>query len=547
MISDTKARAAEILRIAEARSRKTNGKAGNTADGAEPWRELLHLTDRGSIRDILQNVVIVLTSEEQLQGRLRWNEMLGAVEAKDVPWRKGSRWQEWTDADDLCLASWCQERRVYVKVRTCADAAQLVARDQPHHPVRERLNGLVWDGKPRLDTWLSTYLGVADTAYTRAVGRAWPVSAVARVFRPGCKCDHALILEGPQGIGKSTAARLLALEDAWFADEISDLGSKDSAQDLRGKWVVELAELSAMRRGEVERVKAFISRPVDHYRPSYGTRSQDYPRQCVFVGSTNADAYLSDETGGRRFWPVAVGRIRTEALSRDVEQLLAEAVVAYRNGEQWWLGADQEREAREEQADRRVADPWEQPVLEWLVGKLEASVAEVLRHAVNMPVERHDQAAMNRVARILRVTGWKQVQRRVRGTRFRFYVRPTEADTRDSGPEPVTTRDGKPSNSAGVTDVTGVTGMFRTQESAGHGACAIGFGETSRDIRDTRDSGRNTGFSVTGGRSDTRDTGGKRAPLSGVPPLAGATTANCGRCKLPRPLDADWLCEDCRP
>jgi predicted P-loop ATPase len=125
----------------------------------------------------------------------------------------------------------------------------------------------------------------------------------------------------------------------WFADEIADLGSKDSAQDLRGQWIIELGELSAMRRGEVERVKAFMSRSTDHYRPSYGRRSQDFPCQCVFIGSTNADTYLADETGNQRFWPVKVGRINLKTLRQDVGQLWAEADAAYRTGERWWLDA----------------------------------------------------------------------------------------------------------------------------------------------------------------------------------------------------------------
>ena len=234
----------------------------------------------------------------------------------------------------------------------------MVARDIMHHPVRERLNGLKWDGTARLDSWLTDYLGVEPATgydaeksqahrYTSEVGLRWLISAVARVYQPGCKADHCLILEGPQGVGKSTAAATLALEDAWFADEIADLGTKDSAQDLRGKWIIELGELSALKRGEIERVKAFMSRKVDHYRPSYGRRSQDFPRQCVFIGITNADAYLGDETGGRRFWPVKVGKIDLEKLKADREQLWAEAVAAYRAGEKWWLDKATEALARE--------------------------------------------------------------------------------------------------------------------------------------------------------------------------------------------------------
>ena len=183
----------------------------------------------------------------------------------------------WTDNDDTALAIWCQHQGVKVRPATCAAAVQLVAADHPHHPVRAYLDGLRWDGTPRLDTWLEVYLGAkvepGREKYLRQVGRKTLIQPVARAYEPGCKADHLPVLRGPQGIGKSTAIRILAKDEAWFADEVADLGSKDAAQDLRGKWLIEMPELAAMRGREVERTKAFISRRVDHYRPSYGRRS----------------------------------------------------------------------------------------------------------------------------------------------------------------------------------------------------------------------------------------------------------------------------------
>jgi predicted P-loop ATPase len=224
-----------------------------------------------------------------------------------------------------------------VKPATAAVAVQLVAADCPYHPVRTYLDGLEWDGTPRLDTWLVAYLGAENNAYHRAVGPKALIQAVARAYSPGYKADHVLILEGPQGSGKSSVVAALAPDQGWYCDEIADLGSKDAAQDLCGKWIVELAELSAMKRSEVERTKAFVSRRVDHYRASYGRRSQDHPRQCVFLGTTNGDAYLGDETGNRRYWPSAVGAIKLDELRRDRDQLWAEAVAAYHAGTAWHL------------------------------------------------------------------------------------------------------------------------------------------------------------------------------------------------------------------
>lgn len=418
------------------------------------WKGDLHKTDRGEFRDVQINVAIILRKDNRFRGRLRWNALLEAVEARELPWRKGARWEAWTDADDLQLTQWCQHRHVYVKQRTCAAAVQVVARDRTVHPVRNRLSTLEWDGQERLSGWLATYLGVeiepGRERYIEAVGRCWTIAAVARVFRPGCKVDAALILEGPQGSRKSTAAATLAIEPEWFADEIADLGSKDSAQDLRGKWIIELGELSAMKRGAVERVKAFMSRRTDHYRPSYGVRSQDFDRQCVFIGTTNENEYLQDHTGNRRFWPVKVGRVDVEALERDRDQLWAEAVAAFRAGEQWWLDPEVEREARAVQEDRRIVDAWEAPVLAWLRGKTEASVADVLTNAIDMDIDRQDRGAQMRIVQIFKAFGWERHRSSAEGRPW-IYRRPAPVSQPSSQPEPEMSQplgQEKPSNGA---------------------------------------------------------------------------------------------------
>jgi predicted P-loop ATPase len=161
----------------------------------------------------------------------------------------------------------------------------------------------------RLDSWALTYLGADDTPLNRAFGALWAISAIARIMQPGAKADHMLILEGPQGARKSTALKVLAGAD-WFTDELAEIGSKDAAQQMRGVWIIEIAELDAIGRAEVSRIKAFLSRTVDRYRPPYGRYVIDVPRQCVFAGSVNPDTYLRDETGNRRFWPVRCGRSR---------------------------------------------------------------------------------------------------------------------------------------------------------------------------------------------------------------------------------------------
>ena len=191
------------------------------------------------------------------------------------------------------------------------------------------------------------------------------------------KADCCLILEGEQGTKKSTALKTIAGE--WFTDEIADLGSKDSAMQTRGVWLIEIAELDSMNRSEVGKIKAFMSRASDRFRPPYGKRLIESPRQCVFAGSVNHNAYLRDETGGRRFWPVACASINVDDLARDRDQIWAEARERYRSDAPWWLETRElDQQAGEEQADRYEADPWEELIRPWADGRDSVSVEQVL-------------------------------------------------------------------------------------------------------------------------------------------------------------------------
>jgi predicted P-loop ATPase len=378
----------------------------------ENWKSHLIVGRYGAPKPILANAITAFRSAPEWTGVVAFNDFsIGTVMLKAAPWSGAKAGESWTDHEDRLAADWLQRTDIIVPVEIAGQAVQVVAKDLCFHPVREYLNSLTWDGKPRIGRWLTDYLAVEQSDYASAVGARWLISAVARIFQPGCKADCCLILEGPQGILKSTTLRTIAGD--WFTDEIAELGSKDAALQTRGVWIIEIAELDSMSKTEVSRIKSFMSRTTDRFRPPYGKRLIESPRQCVFAGSVNHYTYMRDETGGRRFWPVACQKIFIDDLARDRDQLWAEAVTRYYDGAPWWLDSRELNQAAEQQQDDRYdGDPWQELIADYLERQHNTSITQILACCIEKKKDQWTKLDKNRVGSCLRVLKWETYQDR---------------------------------------------------------------------------------------------------------------------------------------
>jgi len=392
------------------------------------WTDQLILEKDGKIIGNLANLILILREAPKWKGVLGYDDFNACVVIRQrPPWGEEVADTPWTDHHESLVRVWFQNEKISPSAGDIGRAVQASARHNPFHPVRDYFDSLVWDGVPRLESWLQTYFHVEDSEYVRAIGPRYLISAVARISRPGCKVDYVLVLEGPQGRQKSEALRTLAKNDSWFTDRLSHVASKDAALEIAGVLIVEIAEMDALTKATSSPQKSFLTRRRDRFRPPYGKHTINLPRQCVLAATINptVGGYLKDPTGARRFWPVACrGMIDRDGLEKVRDQLWAEAVHQFKTGAPWWLETPElEALATAEQSARFVIDPWEERIREWLGDRNDISLSEVLEHGLEFAPEHQTQSAQKRVVGILTRMGFAKHRPRTPEGRPQRYQR----------------------------------------------------------------------------------------------------------------------------
>lgn len=411
----------------------------NPAD--EAWYHGLVRTKGGAIEGHVGNLEMILANDHRWDGVLGYSDFsYQVVFIKEPPVSHGE--SELQDADVARMRVWFH--RHYHSMRPPAraelqDAIVVASQRHRHHPVRDYLKGLHWDGVPRIEKWLKAAFDADAPAsgdpYLLLVGPKYLIGAVARVMDPGCKMDTMLVLEGNQGSGKSAALR--ALFGEWFSDAPLPLGDKDAHQLVQGVWGYEVAEMDSFGKVEATTAKAFMTLQVDRFRPPYGSTVASFNRQVVFCGTTNQDEYFKDASGNRRYWPAMCRHVDIEWIRVNRDQLWAEAFEAYKSGKKWYVETAAERRLCEaEQELRFAADSWEVKLARWLhVTPSDFVTAdEILADCLGIETPHQQRAHQNRVSPIMHKLGWRKDRRMSGGVRAHGYVRP--ADQRATRQEP---------------------------------------------------------------------------------------------------------------
>jgi predicted P-loop ATPase len=413
--------------------------------GARHWLDKMAKGNDGDPKGIMSNVTIVLREADDIKGCFAFNEFTGMIHVmRKLPWEPGAgnpckdRWMN--DQDELAGLEWVQGTAgIHATRGVVFDAIQRIASEHAYHPAKEYLHDVEerWDRHSRLDKAAVLYFGARDTQYNREVFKRWIISGVSRVLNPGCKADCMMVFEGPQGLGKSTAIRILfdPIEAGWFTDQLSDIGTKDASIELRGIWCAEYAELDRIGKAETSTIKSFMTRTTDRYRPPYGRLPIRVERQNLFAGTVNEYEWQKDATGARRFWPLRCSAIDRAGLIRDRDLLWGEAVHMFRQSAPFWIDEIKEPELAAEAARivdaRYVADAWDSIVKRWLQhnGRINVTADELLHDALEI----HDKAKWSRndqvrVGYIMRRMKWIRARDRQMPREWRYW-RPGSLNT----------------------------------------------------------------------------------------------------------------------
>jgi putative DNA primase/helicase len=424
------------------------GGPADSPPGAPEWRDRAMRSEKGAWRPTAFNIRLILENVPDWSGVIAWDDFAQRIVARTNPPVAHASRGEWSDAHDTELRHWLAGKFGFEPRKTdIADAVLGVALANKFHPVIDYLDRLVWDGQPRLHSWLQTYVGagaagsdpgMSDTQraaldrYLSLVGPWWCIQSVARVRKPGCKADNVLILEGGQGILKSTLLKML-YSSAWFSDTRIDIGSKDAMLSMQGVWCIELAELDALNKADMRTAKAYFSSAEDRFRLPYGHRLGRFPRQSVMAGTTNQREYLQDMTGNRRYWPVACGEIDLQGIEADRDQLWAEAQARFAQGERWWEETAEEKAIIGEQQQERVAgDVWETRIQAFLATRLRAcppdrrlalvvTMDSIMEQALGMVAKDMKRPEQTRVGVIVQALGWTNTRLRFGSERVHGY------------------------------------------------------------------------------------------------------------------------------
>ena len=405
--------------------------------GPDGWETRLQRSEKNNVLASLSNVVAVLTRHDEWKGVIGYDAFSGRLMKLRKPPVDGADVGEWSDLDDGKLRLWLSGKyRIEPKREVIMEAVSLCADRNRFHQVREYLDALAWDGVPRLRLWLAEHMGATITPYVMAAGSKWLISAVARIYVPGCKADHVLIFEGKQGVGKSSALRILGGD--WFTDAPFRLGDREGDMITRGKWMVELSELDSLNKAETAAAKAFFSSSSARYRGPWEKRPSDVPRQCVFAGTVNHQEYLRDDSGNRRYWPVRIATeedVDLDGLAAVRDQLWAEAVVEFRAGVPWMPTRDEREMFEVEQDERYIGDAWQERVEAWLakpdddgIARRQVNTSQLLAGALGLDAGKWTLAEQQRLGRVMRRIAWPKRRIRAAGGLQWVYERPDGPD-----------------------------------------------------------------------------------------------------------------------